>query len=761
MNKQQQPRQGTGDIWSQYLQRRVMRLLLLHAQQLFRGQFAHFFTGSSLPTLPVLQFYDRYLKLLMLSEELLNDILPRIRLQLSLQIDQLPLQEEAPTRGEIDWPRTIARAINETPDLPPQLFETRQRQQHINVPENLLFVAILLQHQQIVRETLKKDQSDELLTDAERQQLVGIDEALERELATPDARLLREAASRSEIERLVKQVAARLRPGAGPYRDLLAWWEHFNALHIGQSDDQRRLTLASTRKNEQDAWLYELWIALELLTLLQEKHALSPGELEIQRDRMRWVFTWENHRYRFQYQRRLAPSPGELPGWEHAPALQPSYLIERATPLVKIEHEDTLIWQDPPFLIAAAYATDGSATARLGIAIQELSGGLHMYNAYTGALCFPLLSDPPVEQPFSGEVRRAGKQHAGGMPEQSRIQLAKITPDLSEDILHQRLLALIQQAAASLPEREQPACHGIVLDADSVNASGDAIPAYNVLCPKPHIGPGVFDLVNDQVHCLKDPRVCHIWGQAKLAPFVVRATTQAEMDKQSSTIRGKAEEALTTAEQAGDEARAEELRNHVFQGVGRTVEQYVKLRGNTEAVETNFEDWVFEDYWKKHPRCLHEETRHMLLSGEYVWLEYLHANLKDWAAPAIQFCRALEKEVERRLHDHYPHDFRLPKSGMTLGALRTIYLGRDKYPDSIHNWKLFRQIVQASHSDERTFEAVFVRLVKENVAANRNLVAHNGPVSRAIAQELHDTIIGKGGNPGILRWMAENLEPKQ
>lgn len=147
----------------------------------------------------------------------------------------------------------------------------------------------------------------------------------------------------------------------------------------------------------------------------------------------------------------------------------------------------------------------------------------------------------------------------------------------------------------------------------------------------------------------------------------------------------------------------------------------------------------------------------MLLSGEYVWREYQHSDLKDWAAPAIQFCRALEREVERRLHDHYPDKFILPKAGMTLGALKSIYLYRGKYQDASTNWQLFMHIAQASRCNPDAFKAIFARLVNEKVADHRNAVAHNNPISREIAQQLHDAIIGKGGKPGILRWMAEKV----
>lgn len=90
--------------WSQRLQRRIMRLLLQHDEPLFHNQFRQFYVNSSLPQIPLLQQYDRYIKLRGLSDELLDDILPRIRRQLSLKTSRARLREEAPTRGDIDWP---------------------------------------------------------------------------------------------------------------------------------------------------------------------------------------------------------------------------------------------------------------------------------------------------------------------------------------------------------------------------------------------------------------------------------------------------------------------------------------------------------------------------------------------------------------------------------------------------------------------------------------------------------------------------------
>src|SRR5215469_5489417 len=105
------------------LQRRVLRLLIQHHEKLFRGQFRLFFVASSLPQIPLLQQYDRYMKLYALSNELLDDILPRIRRQLSLKTNHARLLEEAPTRGDIDWQRTLERSWTQASGQPPLQFE--------------------------------------------------------------------------------------------------------------------------------------------------------------------------------------------------------------------------------------------------------------------------------------------------------------------------------------------------------------------------------------------------------------------------------------------------------------------------------------------------------------------------------------------------------------------------------------------------------------------------------------------------------------
>ena len=176
----------------QILQRRVLRLLFQHDVTLLRQQFQLFSANSTLPALPLLQQYDRLLKVRMLSDELLNDILPRIRRELSLETNQRRLREESPTRGDIDWTRTLERAAQQQPGLPPLQFETRLRQRTLATPANTLVVAILLALRQELQQTLTTQFVDEDLSAQERQAVASIDEQAERELAAPYARALSE-----------------------------------------------------------------------------------------------------------------------------------------------------------------------------------------------------------------------------------------------------------------------------------------------------------------------------------------------------------------------------------------------------------------------------------------------------------------------------------------------------------------------------------------------------------------------------------------
>jgi hypothetical protein len=637
--KQRATQPDRTELWTTFLQRRVIRLLLVLDPQLFRSQFHTFYAGSSFARHPLLQFYDQHIKLLTLSQDLLDDILPRIYLQWSQLTEQSIVQEEDPLRGQIDWQRTLERASNETPGQKPLSFAMRQSRQHSVLPENLFVVALLLHYRQLVHELLSIDQQQEILTSQEHLFLMTIEDRLERELAQQHTRPLIEEAQRSTIETLVEQVKIRLAPGSDPYRDLLEWWEHFSELHIGSTTAAPHLSLTSNRlrAGQMDLWLYELWIALELISLLQEQNALVPDTLNIHMDQLSFTFLWNGGRYHFQYRSRGLTGETVHHHWDQIPAVQSSYLVERDNPLI-VEHKGKRIWQEPPAVVDVAYAAES------GEAMQRLLGNMTVYATTSGFLITPYLADPQEDTQRSGEARYQPQLYDNRVQD-TRIELYKITPDMSPTQLQERMQAILQEITANLPERPQPICCGVVLDKDSSNASGNMQhDGYDVLCPKPHIGPGVYDLVSRERHCLQDPRLCHVIGQAIMPPQVKRVVNMDDLKKHIEQLRRYGEKTVKQAEEERDDEKAEQFRALILQQTGEMIEQYVRMRGNTNQQEKFLHEGIFGEHWDTHAYCLEQETQNILISGEYVWDEYQNIHLADWAAPAVQYCRALERE---------------------------------------------------------------------------------------------------------------------
>jgi hypothetical protein len=770
-------------VWSHTMQRRVMRLLSHLDEKLFQGQFRTFYAQSTHPNIPFLQFYDRYLRLLSLSEELLDDIMLRIQTQLSLQTDYIELQEDAPTRGEIDWSRTLQRNFNELPDGTPLLFDTTIRKQSTATPENIFVIVVLQAYHQELQEVLAEDLKVSLFTAQERQQLAALGERLERLLSNPQMRSLLAKMRHVDIEQLAEQVTSQLRPGMSAYRDLVTWWEQFQTLHVGSVTGQRQLTFTSKRQNaDADQWLYELWLALELIQLLQEEHSLRDETLVIEMDSLSFHFVWQQRDFVFHYQRQKVTENQSAPGWTQLSPITATYTIECEQPFSVYDGE-TLIWQEPPLPLRAVYAasrTIEQCEQTRQTAIHRLLGEMQVLgNRYALLLTANLAESSAAPLEFSRTITGGTQTYLAHYDALGRISEYQMLPNDPGELLQKKLHALLQQIVAYLPDRETPACHGILIDAESINISRDRLITGNVLCPKPHIGQGVVDIVDIKKHCLKDPRMCHVYGQQIPLPFVIRASTLEEVNEQGTNLRRQNDQALSQAENAGDDGRVEQLISTVFLGVGRSVERYVKMQGNTSAIEANYEDWIFGDYWKKHARCLSAEARNILLSAGYVWEEYKRTpELADWAAPAVQYCRALETEVRRRICDHYPPDkpggFRVPNGHMTLGALATISACKDlalnqardnkerrKIEDSQYNWRLCMALAKASQCGIKEFDDALWYFTDDGVARNRNLLAHGGVISQDIAQALRDGIIGRKGAQGFLVWLVENLDPKK
>jgi len=511
--------EAQGSSWAQRLERRIMRLLLQHDERLFRQQFSLFFANSALPQLPLFQQYDRYVKLRLLSNELLDDILPRIRRQLSMKTSHKRLREEAPTRGDIDWPRTLERSWSNSLGLPALQFETRLRQRSMETPENVLTVAILLAYQKELRQVMQENFGDEVLQIQERYVLIGMNERLERELAAPYARLLIPQTRQTSIDTLAQKVSMQLRPGPNAYRDLLAWWRRFTTLRLVRTAEDQASTLATKRDDEKmNAWLYELWIALECIHLLAQEGEVQAQGLRVATDELQCTFRWQGRTFRFLYNRQLNTMSNFVSDWEHGPSSRPDYTFECEEPL-EVRYKGQLIWREPSVILDAKYYLGGSDPANTHGPIKKLLGDMTLLGTKTGMLLFPRLPEPE-EGHVTRTVRRTGKQYIHASASSQQVHLVHLQPDMDTALLQQRLHAILDLAIEQLPERPTPQCQGILLDSQRVHASGSGQLSRPVLCPKAHVGPNVFDLVDADMDCLKNPRLCHIIGQGVMPSFI-------------------------------------------------------------------------------------------------------------------------------------------------------------------------------------------------------------------------------------------------
>ena len=471
-------------------------------------------------------------------------------------------------------------------------------------------------------------------------------------------------------------------------------------------------------------------------------------------DQLSFTFTWNERRYRFRYQRRGLTGAEVTHHWEQIPAVQSSYLIERDAPLI-VEYKGKRNWQEPPVVVDVAY------TAHNGEAMQHLLGNMTVHATTIGFFISPYGADPAMDMQRSGEAHY--QQHIySNRVQETHIELYKIMPDMPLVQLQERLQAILHQIIANLPERPQPLCCGVVLDKDSSNASGRMLQnGYDVLCPKPHIGPDVYDLVSRERHCLQDPRLCHVIGQAIIIPQVKRVTNLDDLKQHIEQLGRYGEATLKQAEKEQDEEKAEQFRTLILQQAGEMIEQYVHMRGNTALQEKFLRDGIFGEYWDKHDYQLEPDTCDILISGEYVWDEYQNIQLDDWAAPAVQYCRALEREIKRRFYTPVQAEYLTKAKSWTLGSIKSMYA--DGHPSPANkDWRAFTKRAFAFGISEDVLIQQFVEPMvrKEKISDVRNTVAHGQRIDNATASRLRDAILGERRQDGLLTWVVRNIGPE-
>lgn len=228
---------------------------------------------------------------------------------------------------------------------------------------------------------------------------------------------------------------------------------------------------------------------------------------------------------------------------------RPDYTIERlGDRFIKIEHtivpprdphrrgrppspKVELVWKEPPFIMDAKYYVAGRSHRELIIdPAKKLLADMALLSVSQVVLFFPdlLLGEdqpelaaevrPAEEFPFARRIQRKAELHyQRGWPEDQEIRLCQLAPDLDPASTGQTrdiLSAVLDYAAQYLENRPEPICEGILLDLHSYNEVGTATNDYTALCPKRHIGPHAFDIVDTEFDCLRNPKLCHTIGRS-------------------------------------------------------------------------------------------------------------------------------------------------------------------------------------------------------------------------------------------------------
>ncbi len=726
------------------LLRRIARLLLRLDRQAFRGRFCEWYRQSDVPHLPELQAYDYVIRLLLHSEELFDDLLPRLQRQMSVQSTSDRRTEEPPLRGQIDWQRSLVRSWHTQPGVPPTRFETNQRSRSFATPENALLLAVL-QH---CARALRHAQSAPLiahapLTPDEQRQLEQSAEQVQRALAAPFLTEPPQPASAADLAALLEQVAANLPPGASPYRDLIEWWQRFEQLQMHSPGE------ASTRpvldSHQRANLLYRLWFALELAQYLASEDALH--DTRITTNRIELDFTWQGRAFHFVYQRQpTSPPPPDAP--------RSAYLIRRAAPLV-IAHAGETIWREPDVLLDARYALPGETPPMPGDLPRLVLADMLLHQARASVLILPDTRYP--------------------IPDTPSLQTYQLRPLEQIEALHEHLRALLDQVAGWLPERPPVACYGMLQDPDTRNphqtppAHCSRCGSLLALCPKPHIAPERVDLVCPACDCLHTPHLCHILSTtstpALMPPYVRRVLTSDQLVASIEQVRQRLRQRFAPTDESD---QAEHARSALLDTIGSLIESYTGWKQGDPLLAQIEEKlgWAFGTLWRadQHPRGLPEEVRNMLISGEYVWNEFQQAGMKDWAACAVQYVRALERELHRRLYApcgapsalrYYdqpmiPHQF-------TYGTISRAFRKRfSEHPDP--NWyTLVQYAAEPSGADLSTFEEIVAEIAR--LRKNRNKIAHSERIDRAIAGTARSAILGQPQHPGVLRRFIALLDP--
>lgn len=655
----------------------MVELLLRYDTPRFAATFAELSAAPALHEDAALARLRELAVVIYLREELFAQILPRIKRRLSFAAPRAIMVEALPTRGRIDWPRTIAASWRDLPDEPPLAMHTRQRRRHFATPENLLTVVTILEYQAFAQRLLEREEAHDPIA-AVQHPLYDIVDACSRELIFPqfaglerEARSLLEAQHEYELGDLEALVIEQAQPGINSaYDDLLEWRGRLRELRLLDRELSAAPTAMLGADPKRDNYLYQLWIFYELLSLLDRRGCIEPRGISLAPMRLR--FRWLECMYELQHDQAV-PEP-TVASWQarsddahRVPGVRPDYYLRRIEPApVGVADEYGTIWREPGVIWDAKYYRERESGDAPSSPIKRMIADLNLLGEPYGVLLFAFLKEP--ESGNANYMIGPDLAHSETLIPQQHVAIRQLRPVLVEggSAIDGMLEELLNEAHQRLRTPAEVRCHGVFLDSLTVNAhgvlagsealrrrDGTSLAAANtstetalenlLLCPKPHIGPWRVDIVSLEHDCCKKARACHILGAG--LPAIQPPSRLTRLEDIPRALRT-----------FGDEGDEDDERAAVATRQVRTIAQRYADLIQPNLVE--FIAWVREELdvgeqFEQFP-FLTQSLRDTLGLGRFLWQQIDAIRATNFAGPTLLFTGVLEELVRQSIYDRCP-----------------------------------------------------------------------------------------------------------
>ncbi len=736
-----------------WMQGRMVELLLRYDIPRFTSTFAELSASADPMEDMALSRLRELAVVIYLRDELFEQILPRIKRRLSFAAPRAIMVEDLPTRGRIDWPRTMAASWRELPEEPPLEMHTRQRRRHFATPENLLTVVTILEYRAVAQRLIDREQTRDPLSVVQHP-LYDIVDACSRELIFPQFAGLERTAQayldehvEQSIEALEQSVAEHAQPGHnGAYDDLLAWRAKLMHLRLLDRDTTTTPTAMLGVDPKRDNYLYQLWLFYELADLLRAQGGEPKWNVRDMTLRYTWGQDGERQSYILRHDRAISK---EHILWQGAPGVRPDFLITHEQPRELFDNEGALIWREQGYVLDAKYyrPRDDDPNAPSG-PIKRMIADLQITGERNGALLFAFHGAGPTEESTATLGLSPTLHAAQFLQPDIQIQLWRVQPmpDGNGQMLYRALSTILDYVHNRLKDRVEIACHGVFLDTLSANASGALADmaglktrtgaTFNtalddlLVCPKPHVAPWRVDLVSLTHDCCVNSALCHIKGFSgarKPQRLTLLDEIASALQQLDSTSDG---EALVSAAQQ----QALVITRRYAQLLQPNIASYKQWIRDRLAIDDLFDT----------TNLISDQQRETLALARFLWEQIEHIRASNFAGPTLLFSGVLEEVARGTIYGVCPtlYDNRGRQLMQTLGTL-----GKSKGFGG-ENWRILeRAIVQGGRWDEQVTahqRYAFSRWIDaiNTIADIRNRAAHEAQANGSTFAKLIELYFG-------------------